>query len=100
MSLKLTQGDLIERVVVHFGVIQHPPAILKNTAAGNANNNRGRVRHTPQRHSADLRPILVWSPIVRWCELYSLPAASNVILRSNATSSSTIAVSPMMALVR
>jgi len=45
----------IDRFFVELGISRDPPAILKNYAPGNANNNSGHVRHILQPHHAGLR---------------------------------------------
>lgn len=43
-------GLIGEGIIVQLGISQDPPAILKNSAAGKANNENGRVRHIPEPH--------------------------------------------------
>jgi hypothetical protein len=47
--------DLREGIIVQFGISQDPPAILKNGAAANANNNSGRGRQISEPRRAGLR---------------------------------------------
>jgi len=47
--------ELREGIIVQLGISQDPPANLKNTAAGTANNNSGRVRHISEPRRAGLR---------------------------------------------